>query len=146
MRILDIKPYPTGIQVSRNHTLLEFIYDERAVANLFYMQFVYQPEIVDNIQFLCRTLIDPIESKLGVVFDIISGYRCSGLNTITAEENSLLHLHGLAIDIRYFPGIHDLIDQVFRRQFHEMFLYNDHIHLSVKYQFNNGRFEDRRIK
>lgn len=146
MKFLDIKPYPTGIQVSRNHTLLEFIYDERAVANLFYMQFVYQPEIVDNIQFLCRTLIDPLESKLGVVLEIISGYRCSGLNTITAEENSLLHLHGLAIDIRYFHGIHDLIDQVFRMQFHEMFLYNDHIHLSVKYQFNNGRFEDRRIK
>lgn len=146
MRFLDIKPYPTGILVSRNHTLLEFIYDERAVANLFYMQFVYQPEIVDSIQFLCKTLIDPLECKLGVKFEIISGYRCSGLNTITAEENSLLHLHGLAIDIQYFPGIHDLIDQVFRMQFHEMFLYNDHIHLSVKYQFNNGRFEDRRIK
>lgn len=146
MDFLDIRPYPTGVQVSRNHKLIEFIYDERAVRNLFYMQFVNQPAIVENIQFLCESLIDPLEHRLGVEFEIISGYRCRGLDTIDAEMDSQQHLHGLAIDIRYFPGIQDLIDQVFHLQFHEMYLYDDHIHLSVKQQFNNGRFEDRRRK
>lgn len=142
MDILDIKPYPTGIRISKNHTLKDFVYDERAVHNTFYMQFVYQPTIVDNIRFLCETLIDPLESKMGTVFDIISGYRCKGLDMLVSTESSQLHLHGLAVDIEYFPGFWDLVDHVFHLPFHEMFLYDTHIHMSVKEQFNEGRFID----
>lgn len=146
MEFLDIKPYPTGLQVSRNHTLLEFIYDARAVKDKFYMQFVYQPAIVENIRYLCETLIDPLEHRLGMEFEIISGYRCRGLDTIVAEERSQMHLHGLAVDIMYFPGLHDLVDQVFHLPFHELFLFDDHIHLSAKQQFNEGRLVDYRVK
>lgn len=146
MDFLDIKPYPTGLQVSRNHTLLEFIYDSRAVKDKFYMQFVNQPAIIENIRFLCETLIDPLEHRLGMEFEIISGYRCRGLDTIVAEERSQMHLCGLAVDIKYFPGSHDLIDQVFHLPFHELFLFDHHIHLSAKQQFNEGRMVDFRIK
>lgn len=146
MEFLDIKPYPTGLQVSRNHTLLDFVYDQRAVKDRFYMQFVYQPAIVENIRFLCDTLIDPLEHRLGMEFEIISGYRCKGLDTIVAEEKSQMHLCGLAVDIMYFPGLHDLIDQVFHLPFHELFLFDDHIHLSAKQQFNEGRMVDYRTR
>lgn len=146
MEFLDIKPYPTGLQVSRHHTLMDFVYDQRAVKDKFYMQFVYQPAIVDNIRYLCETLIDPLEHRLGMEFEIISGYRCRGLDTIVAEERSQMHLHGLAVDILYFPGLHDLIDQVYHLPFHELFLFDDHIHLSIKQQFNEGRMVDFRIK
>ena len=146
MEFLDIKPYPTGLQVSRHHTLMDFVYDQRAVKDKFYMQFVYQPAIVDNIRYLCETLIDPLEHRLGMEFEIISGYRCRGLDTIVAEERSQMHLHGLAVDILYFPGLHDLIDQVYHLPFHELFLFDDHIHISVKQQFNEGRMVDFRIK
>lgn len=146
MEFLDIKPYPTGLQVSRHHTLMDFVYDQRAVKDKFYMQFVYQPAIVDNIRYLCETLIDPLEHRLGMEFEIISGYRCRGLDTIVAEERSQMHLHGLAVDILYFPGLHDLIDQVYHLPFHELFLFDNHIHISVKQQFNEGRMVDFRIK
>lgn len=146
MEFLDIKPYPTGIQISRNHKLLDFIYDERAVREKFYMQFVYQPAIVENIRFLCETLIDPLEYKLGITFEIISGYRCKGMDVIAAEPNSQMHLCGLAVDIKYFPGLHDLIDQAFHLPFHELFLYDDHIHISAKQQFNEGRLVDNRVR
>lgn len=146
MEFLDIKPYPTGLQVSRHHTLLEFIYDPRAVKDRFYMQFVNQPAIVENIRYLCETLIDPLEYRLGMEFEIISGYRCRGLDTIVAEERSQMHLCGLAVDIRYFTGLHDLIDQVYHLPFHEMFLFDDHIHLSIKQQFNEGRMVDFRVR
>lgn len=146
MDFLDIRPYPTGIQVSRNHKLLEFVYDSRAVKDKFYMQFVNQPAIVENIRFLCETLIDPLEHRIGMEFEIISGYRCRGLDTIVAEERSQMHLCGLAVDIQYFPGLHDLVDQVFHLPFHELFLFDDHIHLSAKQQFNEGRFIDYRVK
>lgn len=146
MEFLDIKPYPTGLQVSRHHTLMDFVYDQRAVKDKFYMQFVYQPAIVDNIRYLCETLIDPLEHRLGMEFEIISGYRCRGLDTIVAEEKSQMHLHGLAVDILYFPGLHDLIDQVYHLPFHELFLFDNHIHISVKQQFNEGRMVDFRIK
>lgn len=139
MEFLDIKPYPTGLQISRNHTLLEFIYDSRAVKDRFYMQFVNQPAIVENIQFLCKALIDPLEINMGIKFDIISGYRCRGLDTIVAEDRSQMHLHGLAVDIRYFPDWYDLIDEIYHLSFHEFFLFEDHIHISVKQQFNEGR-------
>lgn len=146
MEFLDIKPYPTGLQVSRHHTLMDFVYDQRAVKDKFYMQFVYQPAIVDNIRYLCETLIDPLEHRLGMEFEIISGYRCRGLDSIVAEERSQMHLHGLAVDILYFPGLHDLIDQVYHLPFHELFLFDNHIHISVKQQFNEGRMVDFRIK
>lgn len=146
MEFLDIKPYPTGLQVSRHHTLLEFIYDPRAVKDRFYMQFVNQPAIVENISFLCKALIDPLECNLNVKLEIISGYRCKGLDTIVAEDRSQMHLHGLAVDFQYFTGLHDLIDQVFHLSFHELFLFDDHIHLSVKQQFNEGRMVDFRVK
>lgn len=146
MEFLDIKPYPTGLQVSRNHTLLDFVYDSRAVKDRFYMQFVNQPAIVENIQFLCKALIDPLEINMGVKFDIISGYRCKGLDTIVAEDRSQMHLHGLAVDIPYFPGYGDLIDEVFHQSFHELFFYDTHIHMSVKPQFNEGRLVDYRVK
>lgn len=146
MEFLDIKPYPTGLQVSRHHTLLEFIYDSRAVKDKFYMQFVNQPAIVENIRYLCETLIDPLEHRLGMEFEIISGYRCRGLDTIVAEERSQMHLCGLAVDIRYFLDLHNLIDQVFHLPFHELFLFDNHIHLSVKQQFNEGRMVDFRVK
>lgn len=146
MEFLDIRPYPTGIQVSRHHTLLEFVYDPRAVKDRFYMQFVNQPAIVENIQFLCQALIDPLECNLNVKLEIISGYRCKGLDTIVAEERSQMHLCGLAVDIRYFSAWHNLIDEVFHCSFHEFFLFDDHIHLSVKQQFNEGRMVDFRIK
>lgn len=146
MEFLDIKPYPTGLQVSRNHTLLDFVYDERAVKDKFYMQFVYQPAIVDNIQFLCKALIDPLESNLGVKFDIISGYRCKGLDMLVSTERSQQHLHGLAVDIMYFPGYWDLIDEAFHQSFHELFFYDTHIHISVKQQFNEGRMVDYRAR
>lgn len=146
MEFLDIKPYPTGLQVSRHHTLLDFVYDPRAVKDRFYMQFVNQPAIVENIQFLCKALIDPLECNLNIKLEIISGYRCKGLDTIVAEDRSQMHLHGLAVDIRYFSGWHNLIDEVFHQSFHELFLFDDHIHLSVKQQFNEGRMVDFRIK
>lgn len=146
MDFLDIRPYPTGIQISRNHKLLEFVYDSRAVKDKFYMQFVYQPAIVDNIRYLCDTLIDPLEYNLGVEFEIISGYRCKGLDTIVAEQKSQLHLCGLAVDIKYFPGSSDLVDQVFHLPFHELFLFDDHIHVSAKQQFNEGRMIDFRVR
>lgn len=146
MEFLDIKPYPTGLQISRNHTLLEFIYDSRAVKDKFYMQFVNQSAIVENIQFLCKALIDPLEYNLDMKFEIISGYRCKGLDTIVAEDRSQMHLHGLAVDIRYFQGLHNLVDEIFHLSFHEFFLFDDHIHLSVKQQFNEGRMVDYRVK
>lgn len=146
MEFLDIKPYPTGLQVSRNHTLMDFVYDRRAVKDRFYMQFVYQPAIVENIQFLCKALIDPLEFNLNKKLEIISGYRCRGLDTIVAEERSQMHLCGLAVDIRYFSGWHNLIDEVFHCSFHELFLFDSHIHLSVKQQFNEGRMVDLRVK
>lgn len=146
MDFLDIRPYPTGIQVSRNHKLLEFVYDSRAVKDKFYMQFVNQPAIVENIRFLCETLIDPLEHRLGMEFEIISGYRCKGLDTIVAEQKSQMHLCGLAVDIRYFSSLHDLVDQVFHLPFHELFLFDDHIHLSAKQQFNEGLMVDYRVK
>lgn len=146
MEFLDIKPYPTGIQVSRNHTLLDFIYDARAVKDRFYMQFVNQPAIVENIQFLCKALIDPLEINMGVKFDIISGYRCKGLDTIVVEDRSQMHLHGLAVDIRYFPNWHNLIDEVFHQSFHELYFYDTYIHMSVKPQFNEGRMVDYRVR
>ena len=146
MEFLDIRPYQTGLQVSRHHTLLEFIYDPRAVKDRFYMQFVNQPAIVENISFLCKALIDPLECNLNVKLEIISGYRCKGLDTIVAEDRSLMHLHGLAVDIRYFSGWHNLIDEVFHCSFHELFLFDDHIHLSVKQQFNEGRMVDYRVR
>lgn len=146
MELLDIRPYPTGLQVSRNHTLLEFVYDPRAVKDRFYMQFVNQPAIVENIQFLCKALIDPLEYNLDMKFEIISGYRCRGLDTIVAEDRSQMHLHGLAVDIRYFQGLHNLVDEIFHLSFHEFFLFDDHIHLSAKQQFNEGRMVDFRVK
>lgn len=146
MEFLDIKPYPTGLQVSRNHTLKDFVYDERAVHNTFYMQFVYQPAIVDNIQFLCKALIDPLEFNMRRKFDIISGYRCKGLDVLVSTETSQQHLHGLAVDIMYFDGYRDLIDEIYHLSFHELFFYDTHIHMSVKQQFNEGRMVDYRIK
>lgn len=89
------------IQLTKNFKLDEF---ERSVtANKLGIDNKIknsEPEIISNILYLCRNVLQPIRDAYGKPITITSGYRCSKLNEIIGGAKNSQHLKGEAVDIK----------------------------------------------
>ena len=56
--------------------------------------------IVENLQFLVTTVLDPIRSYMNVPIIVTSGYRCERLNTLIGGSQKSQHMQGLAADVQ----------------------------------------------
>ena len=85
-------------------TLDEFTISQDAVR--FGIQNIPTQENVDNIQFLCLKILDPLRNKIGKPIVISSGYRSPELNKKIggAIEPPSQHIFGKAADI-IIPGM-----------------------------------------
>lgn len=99
-----------AIALSQHFTLLELCRSstasEKGIENTPAL------EDVDRLRSLCRLLLEPARSLLGVPLDISSGFRCPELNRAVGGSPSSVHPLGLAADFR--PRGLDLAD-AFRR-------------------------------
>lgn len=59
-----------------------------------------EPEIISNIMYLCKNLLQPIRDAYGKPITITSGYRCSKLNEAVIGAKNSQHCKGQAADIK----------------------------------------------
>ena len=77
-------------------SLLEFT--RSITANIRGLDNTPPPDVVHNIQWLCRQFLDPLREAVGCPVIISSGYRCRDLNTAVGGSPTSYHLLGLAAD------------------------------------------------
>ena len=67
---------------------------------------VAPPDVIGNIELLCRHILQPLRNSIGVTISINSGYRPLWLNTAVGGSKTSQHVFGQAADIvaaRYSP-------------------------------------------
>jgi len=57
-------------------------------------------EVVDNLDELVETILDPLRAAYGKPIRISSGYRCPKLNKAVGGSPTSVHMKGLAADLQ----------------------------------------------
>ena len=57
-------------------------------------------EVVNNLQYLCQQVLEPLRIWIGKPVVINSGYRCARLNQLVGGVSNSQHQTGQAVDIR----------------------------------------------
>jgi len=85
------------IKLSNNFTLAELVHsttaDKRGIKNVF------DEKVVDNLERLCKEVLQPIRNEYDHSISINSGYRCMALNNAVGGAKTSQHLSGEAVDI-----------------------------------------------
>ncbi len=55
--------------------------------------------VVENLEHLCQTVLEPLREQMGTPVVISSGYRCRELNSLVGGARNSQHLTGEAADI-----------------------------------------------
>lgn len=139
MYILDIKPWDCKFPVSKNFVLGEFVSSYNACRKNVVEQFVFREDIFANIQFLAETLLQPLRDAVGQPITITSGYRCRMTNILCGGAQNSLHLLGLAADIQCRSQHNKIVELMQDMTFHELIIYENRLHVSVKEAFNEKR-------
>jgi len=71
---------------------------QTAIRKKYEEQFVPPPEVVANLEMLCRLVLEPLRRECGPL-RISSGYRCHRLNKAVGGAPNSQHLVGKAADI-----------------------------------------------
>lgn len=101
-------------KLSKNFSLGEFLYSATAERHndIVAVQYAPSEEIIENLQYLCKKVLQPVRDKLGVPMKITSGYRCKLLNDLVGSSDSSQHLVGQAADVQMSETL--LSDQRYR--------------------------------
>lgn len=80
-------------------TLKEMLSSATASEQGFDEQFTPPVEVVNNLEALCKNILDPLREAVGPI-RVTSGYRCKRLNTAVKGSNTSQHTKGQAADIK----------------------------------------------
>lgn len=87
------------MKLSNNFSLEEFLKSSIADEHHLFEQYNPSNEVIENLEELCKNVLQPARETLGIPFTITSGYRCPKLNTIAKGATNSDHLYGFAADI-----------------------------------------------
>ncbi|SFK75495.1 Peptidase M15 [Nitrosomonas aestuarii] len=104
--------------------------------------------VVQNLKYLCVTILEPLRARYGQPFTPSSGYRSVGLNTTIGGSPKSQHMTGQAVDIE-IPGVsnYDLAlyasnnldyDQIILEHFNPSDPHSGWVHISTT-KHNNRR-------
>lgn len=86
------------MKLSKNFTLEEFLVSETAARHDIDMT---PPEdVLDNLQVLVTTCLQPLRESLDSSIHVTSGYRPPLLNMLIKGSSTSAHMHGRAADLR----------------------------------------------
>ena len=141
MKIIAIKPWDYDKHLSKSFTVGDLVADPKAFEFRILEQYIERAEILTNLEFLCSSLLQPLQDGTPWPIKVISGYRCNFLNKVRGGRANSLHLIGYAADITcygHLPYIAELIQQM---EFHIVKAYPGYIHVSKREIWNECRFE-----
>ena len=94
-----------SIPLSENFNLGELLHSDLAERDeaLKREQENPPPDIIENIQYLVDTALQPIRSNLGFPIRITSGYRCLTVNKLAGGSGTSQHCRGEAADCKLSP-------------------------------------------
>lgn len=85
--------------LSAHFTLQELLASPTAMRLNITEQFEPTPDIVHNLERLCRQVLEPLRQIVGTSIHINSGYRCPRLNRRVGGATKSQHLLGQAADM-----------------------------------------------
>ena len=87
------------MKLTSSFTLEEFLRSTVADEHKIFEQYSPSSEVVDNLEELCKNVLQPVREELGFPLTITSGYRCTKVNTLIKGAPNSDHLYGFAADI-----------------------------------------------
>ena len=87
------------MKLTSSFTLEEFLRSTVADEHKIFEQYSPSNEIVDNLEELCKNILQPVRDELGFPLTITSGYRCNKVNNLVKGSKNSDHLYGFAADI-----------------------------------------------
>ncbi len=84
------------MRLSANFTLSEFLQSQTATRHGLDM--TPSRKIIDQLQLLVDTCLQPLRTHVDAVIYISSGYRPQALNTLIGGSLTSAHVHGRAVD------------------------------------------------
>ena len=90
------------MRLSANFSLNEMLVSqvaERAGGEMLQQQTNPEREIIDGLQYLAQTTLQPLRTLLRTAITVSSGYRCPLLNTHIGGSASSQHMQGEAADL-----------------------------------------------
>lgn len=106
------------------------------------------PDIVENLQALCRNVLEPARLRFGAPIYITSGYRCPQLNKAVGGKPTSQHQYGEAADLQVkgvanLRRLYNILDNIS----HDQLLYESNgktqwIHVSFRHVGNRNQSID----
>ena len=93
------------MQLSEHFTLSELM--RSATAKRHEIENDPDEEAVENLIFLCESILEPIRNHFAIPFSPTSGYRSEELNDLIGSAPNSQHISGQAADIE-IPGVSNL--------------------------------------
>jgi hypothetical protein len=90
------------IRLTENFTLRELLWSDTAAreSSLIETQLNPPPKVVNALEYLARTVLQPLRDEVGWPIRVTSGYRCEELNTLVRGSSGSQHMVGEAADIK----------------------------------------------
>lgn len=137
--------------LSENFSLFEMIYSVTAKANG--INNTPDKAVIQNLQALCKNVLQPLRNHLGVPVIITSGYRCPVLNKKIGGAINSQHILGQAVDfVTPQKDLKIAFDYIKNYLNYDQLLYEHSkdgmtwIHVSYKADGNNRRKFDEHYK
>jgi Uncharacterized protein conserved in bacteria len=90
-----------SVQLSKNFTLYEFLKSDTAsLLEIENFQENIPISCIDNLEMLCKYILQPLRNYLNEPITVTSGYRSQQLNKAIRGSKNSDHLYGKAADIQ----------------------------------------------
>lgn len=139
IQVLNIQSWNISKKLSENFIVGEMINSNTAISQKILMQYVYQSEILGNMQLFAKNVLQPARDQFKQEMFITSGYRCFQLNQAVNGAQNSLHLKGLAADIMVNSNRARLIEIFKNMDLHELIIYPNFIHVSWKEMWRENK-------
>ena len=126
--------------LTKNFSLHEMLVSQTAARFGFNEQFDPSDKVVENLDALCKNILQPLRDAIKTPVHVNSGYRCLRVNTSIGGASKSQHLTGHAADIEDFKNGNEFI----MRRIVEMGLPFDQIINEFNFQWVHVSFDPNR--
>ena len=119
--------------LTKNFTLKEMEFSSTSIRHQ--ISNIADKQIIENLYFLCKDVLQPLRTAIGRPIKITSGYRCAELNKVINNGSKRVsdHMFGFAADIQL----------IYKNQVQNEILFNTILDLELPFKQLIWEFGDR---